>query len=67
METIRERYRDAVYKEVTLPFAGWQEYDGLTEELGTMYGKIYEDGPLTYEIEAFRDDGSCHLMITREK
>lgn len=54
------------WKDIFLPDTGWQEYRGITEQLGTLYEKIYQDGALTYEIEEFSEDGSCRIFITRE-
>lgn len=56
-----------VWKEITLPDSGWKTYSGTTEHLGAMYDEIYKEGRLTYEIEEFFEDGSCKVMITREK
>ena len=56
---------DCVYKEVELPDSGWKAYAGQTEDLSDMYGEIYQEGPLKYEIESFFEDGSCSLEIYR--
>ncbi len=65
MEKLREKYPDCVYKEVELPDSGWKAYAGQTEDLSDMYGEIYQEGPLKYEIESFFEDGSCSLEIYR--
>lgn len=65
MEKLREKYPDCVYKEVELPDSGWKAYAGQTEDLSDMYGKIYQEGPLKYEIESFFEDGSFFLEIYR--
>lgn len=67
LEFIQKKYPDCIYKEIELPDDGWERYVGRTEDIGAMYGKIYEDGPLTYEIESFDDEGNCTLDITRER
>lgn len=36
--------------EIDLPDK-WTEVRGRTKQLGEIYGRIYEDGPLLYEIE----------------
>lgn len=56
---------NAAYKEVSLPDEGWLRYQGKTEELSAIYERIYEEGALTYEIEAFDNDGNCEIMIYR--
>ena len=52
-------------RRVELPDGGWQVARGRTEQLGQMYEKIYRDGPLLYEIEAFDDDGGCEIRYCR--
>jgi len=56
----------ACRKRIELPDEGWLRYTGRTEDLGRMYDAIYRDGRLDAEIETFRDDGSCELMIYRK-
>ena len=53
--------------EVRLPDGGWATVRGRTEDLAGIYGRIYEDGSLTYEIEAFTDAGDCEIMYTRAR
>jgi len=65
-ERIAAKYPDAVSKCVLLPEMGWKRYSGRTEQLGELYGEIYADGSLSYEIEMFSDDGSCEVQVTRE-
>ena len=48
-----------------LPDAGWNCISGRTEELAELYGRIYIDGPLKYEIEMFDDNGNCKIMFYR--
>ena len=36
-----------------------------TEELGKIYGDIYKDGVLLYEIEEFDDEGNCQIRYCR--
>lgn len=55
------------WKEVPLPDTGWVEYTGRTDDLAALYDEIYRDGPLTYEIEECREDGSCTILITRDQ
>ena len=50
---------------VQLPDEGWVTVKGRTAELGKMYGEIYKDGALTYEIETFDNDGSCEVEYIR--
>ena len=64
-ERFREIYADANYREVLLPDEGWQSFEGRTSELGMLYQRIYQDGPLTYEIESFTEDGRCRVRIFR--
>lgn len=66
METIRHTYPTAQYKEIFLPEKGWEHYEAYTKELDRLYGDIYRQGPLTYEIESFREDGTCRISVTRE-
>jgi len=50
---------------VILPDEGWISVSGRTGKLGEMYGEIYKDGPLLYEIEMFDDEGKCMVMYRR--
>ena len=52
-------------KTVILPDDGWLVYEGRTQKLGEMYGEIYRDGVLTYEIETFTEEGNCRVEVTR--
>ena len=38
---------------------------GKTAELDMIYQEIYADGVLTYEIEAFTDEGECEILYYR--
>lgn len=55
----------AVYRQISLPDAGWIQYTGRTENLSQLYGEIYKDGPLLYEIETFEESGGCQILIYR--
>ena len=55
----------AVYKSIVLPDEGWLEYAGRTEALDQLYDEIYKEGPLSYEIETFGEDGACQVLIKR--
>ena len=50
---------------IELPDNGWTIYNGKTDELKTIYDKIYLDGPLKYEIEIFTNDGNCMIKYYR--
>lgn len=50
--------------EIDLPDK-WTEVRGRTKQLGEIYGRIYEDGPLLYEIEEFDENGSCRIRYCR--
>ena len=50
---------------VSLPENGWKRVKGRTENLEEIYNDIYKDGPLTYEIEMFNDDGNCVIDFVR--
>ena len=54
---------DADY-EIELPDE-WKTVRGRTEELGKIYGDIYKDGVLLYEIEEFDDEGNCQIRYCR--
>ena len=58
-------YDDAVYREILLPDEGWQSFEGRTAELSALYERIYRDGPLSFEIESFTEDGRCRVRIFR--
>ena len=51
---------------LTLPSKGWTRVFGQTDNLAAIYREIYEDGPLTYEIEIFTEDGNCTIMYYRK-
>lgn len=52
-------------REVLLPEDGWTVVKGKTSDLEAIYDGIYRDGPLTYEIETFSEDGSCEIAYRR--
>lgn len=54
------------YMEIAIPDGGWKSYDGITDKLDVLYNEIYKDGPLTFEIEEFNENGTCRVQITRE-
>ena len=58
-------YPGAVYREIHLPDSGWLRFTGSTEQLTQLYAKIYEEGPLAYEIERFSESGDCELLVIR--
>lgn len=43
----------------------WTIVRGKTDDLGKIYGKIYLDGNLKYEIETFTDNGECEIWYYR--
>lgn len=51
---------------ISLPDCGWIRADGETERLKEMYDEIYKGGALTYEIETFREDGTCTVIYYRK-
>lgn len=51
---------------IELPDDGWMIVCGETDDLKTIYDKIYCEGPLTYEIETFSEDGKCRIMYYRK-
>lgn len=57
---------DAIYKEISIPEKGWEKYNGKTDELQSIYDKIYSKGPLSYEIERFTNDGNCTIEFIRK-
>lgn len=50
--------------EIDLP-EQWNVVKGKTAQLNLLYGQIYKDGPLLYEIEEFNDDGDCRIRYCR--
>ena len=48
-----------------LPDTGWSTAPGRTAELKEIYGEIYRQGRLTYEIESFNEDGICQIRYYR--
>ena len=50
--------------EIELPNE-WKTVRGRTEELGKIYGDIYKDRVLLYEIEEFDDEGNCQIRYCR--
>ena len=59
------RYPGADHQMITLPDTGWLRFTGRTEQLPRLYGKIYSDGPLAYEIEQFSENGDCEILVIR--
>ena len=50
--------------EIELPDE-WKTVRGRTEDLGKIYGDIYKDVVLLYEIEEFDDEGNCQIRYCR--
>lgn len=50
---------------VTLPDEGWITVQGKTSDLRKLYGQIYLNGVLQYEIETFSDYGECEIKYYR--
>lgn len=65
LSLIQKTYPDCIYKEIVLPEKNWLVYNGLTNELSKLYDVIYQDGILKYEIESFKNDGTCKVIIYR--
>lgn len=59
-------FSDGEYMEIIIPDSGWKIYDGITDKLDVLYNEIYKDGPLTFEIEEFNENGTYRVQITRE-
>ena len=50
---------------IELPEDGWETVKGYTDDLKQIYDEIYKNGPLTYEIETFYEDGTCEIQYYR--
>lgn len=64
---LKEGTIDRADCEAELPDTGWVTVKGKTAELDRIYGRIYEEGRLTYEIETFTEDGECEISYFRKK
>ena len=56
---------DGYNLEIELPDDGWVTVNGKTDSLKEIYDRIYLDGALKYEIETFKEDGSCTIKYYR--
>ena len=63
---LKEGVIDGANCDAELPDKGWTTVNGITDELGHLYDEIYSDGPLTYEIETFSDNGECVIQYSRK-
>ena len=50
---------------IQLPDDGWIIVQGKTDDLKKIYGEIYKEGPLKFEIETFTVDGNCKIKYYR--
>ena len=50
---------------VELPDEGWSAVTGRSERLERLYEEIWREGRLRYEIESFRQDGTCEILYLR--
>ena len=50
---------------IELPDDGWVTVCGQTDDLQNIYDKIYQNGPLKYEIETFTENGNCTIKYYR--
>lgn len=55
---------DGANYEIKIPDE-WVEVHGRTDDLGMIYDRIYQDGPLLYEIEEFDENGNCRIRYCR--
>ena len=62
---LKEGIIDGANCSVVLPDTGWSTEKGNTADLGKMDGRIYNDGPLLYEIEMFTSSGSFEVLYYR--
>ena len=56
---------DGYNLKIELPDEGWVTVNGKTDLLKEIYDRIYSDGALKYEIETFKNDGSCRIDYYR--
>lgn len=52
----------------TFSTVGEKQYESIGafwDEMSEIYGRVYQDGPLKYEIEMFDDAGNCKIMFYR--
>ena len=56
---------DSADRSVDLPDCGWVSVTGKTANIGQIYGNIYREGPLKYEIEMFDENGDCEILYWR--
>ena len=66
-EKIAAQFPGAVSAELRLPDSGWKTYTATADTLDELYGEIYRDGPLDYEIEEIKADGSAVIRIWRKE
>ena len=59
------KHMEVEYREIELPYEGWETADGITDELPKIYGEIYKRGALRYEIETFFESGDCKIEYYR--
>ena len=50
---------------ILLPEKGWNIIKGHTDDLESIYNKIYVNGLLKYELEMFFDNGECEIWYYR--
>lgn len=62
---LKEFFPQAQYAKIQLPDEGWISYRGKTDALDQLYAKVYQEGPLDFEIENFHEDGTCMVRIFR--
>ncbi len=61
------RFPDAVNAQIRLPDMGWKTYTGTVDTLDALYEEIYKNGPLDYETEQIKADGSAVICIWRKE
>ena len=67
VEKISKRFSNAVHAKIQLPDIGWKTYTGTADTLDTLYQDIYKDGPLDYETEQIKADGTAVIRIWRKE
>ena len=62
---LKNGFIDNANCDVELPNDGWSIVIGDTNKLPLIYKKIYEGGPLKYEIEMFFENDKCEIWYYR--
>ena len=65
IDDVKKAFPDMIVdNSFSIPSSYEETYSGDTENLGSLYDKIWSKGFLSHELEEFTDDGKCTIRVS---